>query len=374
MSIYAFPLAFSIVNGLIFTGLFWLRSFRDERQSDFLMGCTLLAACVYILDYTLGYMGIHVMYEAFQFFPFDVGLLIGPLLYFYLKSQLNINFSFSRKEIKHFVPYAIYFSFHLLVFLTGKAGVQRFLETIHWPLHIGDVEMVLDLASNVFYLYLSLKLIQEYQRWLPTQYADIETISFNWYRIFLLVFAFSIAVNWVYVLIGMAGVSLDFSDIWWGKFVVAITIYFTCLRGYMQVQPKNLSFVQESIESSIENSIETTSEVPIPDLELWKKKVLNTMEAEKRFLEPEISLADLANQLKTNTSFLSAVINKGFSKNFNDFVNEFRVQEFQKQIKLPENQNITLLGVAFDCGFNSKTTFNRVIKKQTGKAPKEFLK
>jgi AraC-like DNA-binding protein len=82
----------------------------------------------------------------------------------------------------------------------------------------------------------------------------------------------------------------------------------------------------------------------------------------------------LAQKLKTNTSVLSATINSNFGKNFNDFVNEYRVKEFKKQIKLPQNQNYTLLAVAFDCGFNSKATFNRAFKKFTGQSPSRFEK
>ena len=70
---------------------------------------------------------------------------------------------------------------------------------------------------------------------------------------------------------------------------------------------------------------------------------------------------------------LSAVINSGFSKNFNDFVNEFRVNVFKEKIKDPKLQHLTLLAIAFDCGFNSKATFNRSFKKATGLSPKEWL-
>ncbi len=91
------------------------------------------------------------------------------------------------------------------------------------------------------------------------------------------------------------------------------------------------------------------------------------------YLEPELSLSDVATKLKTNTSILSAAINQNFNKNFNDFVNEYRVEEFKRLIILPESKNLTLLAVAYDSGFNSKTTFNRAFKKFTGLSPKEYL-
>ena len=97
------------------------------------------------------------------------------------------------------------------------------------------------------------------------------------------------------------------------------------------------------------------------------------MQEEKLYLQPELNLSDIVNRLKTNISILSGVVNSAFGKNFNDFVNEYRVNEFKERIYLPENKNITLLGIAFDCGFNSKATFNRAFKKFTGKSPKDFL-
>jgi AraC-like DNA-binding protein len=80
---------------------------------------------------------------------------------------------------------------------------------------------------------------------------------------------------------------------------------------------------------------------------------------------------DLSKQLGVNSSVLSFAINNGFGKNFNDFVNEFRITEVKEKLKTADDA--TLLEIAFDCGFNSKATFNRAFKKFTGVSPKEFV-
>jgi AraC-like DNA-binding protein len=109
------------------------------------------------------------------------------------------------------------------------------------------------------------------------------------------------------------------------------------------------------------------------DLAHWKRKVLTYFEKEKAYLNPELTLSELASKLDTNTSVLSAVINTGFGKNFNDFVNEYRVEEFKRKAAAPDSKHLTLLAIAFDCGFNSKATFNRAFKKVTDVSPKAFL-
>ena len=108
-------------------------------------------------------------------------------------------------------------------------------------------------------------------------------------------------------------------------------------------------------------------------IEQWKQKIISVMEEEKLYEDAELTLTELAKKLSTNSSVLSRVINRGFQLNFNDFVNSYRIQAVTQMLKAGEQKNQTLLGIAFDCGFNSKATFNRAFKKQTGFNPKEWM-
>jgi AraC-like DNA-binding protein len=77
--------------------------------------------------------------------------------------------------------------------------------------------------------------------------------------------------------------------------------------------------------------------------------------------------------LKTNASVLSKMINQGFNLNFNDFINYYRIEAVKEKIKNGEQKTQTLLGIAYDCGFNSKATFNRAFKKATNQSPKDWI-
>jgi AraC-like DNA-binding protein len=106
----------------------------------------------------------------------------------------------------------------------------------------------------------------------------------------------------------------------------------------------------------------------------YKKQLLALCHSEKPFLNPQVSLADLANKLSISSKHLSQVINQSFNKSFFDFINAFRVQEAQSILKASKDDKLTVLEVMYEVGFNSKSSFNTAFKKETGQTPTEFRK
>ena len=112
----------------------------------------------------------------------------------------------------------------------------------------------------------------------------------------------------------------------------------------------------------------------LPELAPWRDKLLALMADGQPWLEPELTLAELAHRLRTHPALLSKVINAGCGQNFNDFVNTYRVAEARRKLADPRFGHYSLLGVALESGFNSKSTFNRVFKKLLGRAPSEVTR
>ena len=110
------------------------------------------------------------------------------------------------------------------------------------------------------------------------------------------------------------------------------------------------------------------------EIKIWKEKILQLIQEEKIYKNPKLTLFDVAKLLNTNTKTVSNSINSGFEMNFNDFINKYRIEAVKEKLKNGEHQKSTLLGIAFDCGFNSKATFNRAFKKNTSLSPKDYLK
>ncbi len=102
--------------------------------------------------------------------------------------------------------------------------------------------------------------------------------------------------------------------------------------------------------------------------------ILKHLDDFKPYLDASLSLRSLADQISIHPNQLSWLINVSFNKNFNEFINHYRVETFKEKVKNPGNAHISLIGLAYDSGFNSKTVFNTTFKKMTGVTPREFVK
>ena len=106
----------------------------------------------------------------------------------------------------------------------------------------------------------------------------------------------------------------------------------------------------------------------------FANKVVDFTQTEKPYLNPSVSLRDLANQVEIHPNQLSWLLNEYVGKKFNEFINYYRLEHFKELAKNPENAHISIIGLAYESGFNSKTVFNTFFKKELGITPIEYLK
>ncbi len=394
LSIFAIVLLFAFLQGIFYIVLFIKRGIEDDRQSDFWMAALIAALCISNLPSMLGFMGIYILGQKMWFFPQDVGLVVGPIIYYYLRTQINTNFRFTRTDFKHFLPFIVYFVYHFGIYMMGQDMVSWWAKTVHHPFFIGDITRYIEIISLVAYMALAVNLYRKYLRWLPIERSDTEGVRFAWYQHFLWAIAIGILMALVFFILGL-WIELSYWQDWIFRAIVATIVYYISFAAYIQAQPRHIVFdetqvsltaympIMEAldktetithIEEKTAEAVKLEQKISSEDLEKWRLKIETIMIQEKLYLNPELTLSDLSDKLGTHNSLISNVINTAFQKNFNDFVNAFRVTVFKEKIKDPKLQHLTLLAIAFDCGFNSKSTFNRAVKKVTGQMPSEFLK
>lgn len=348
MSIYQTPLQFGYFFGLLFSCLIFYRGFRKENQSDLLLALILFCITMEIQDYTFGFSGINILWENFNGFPRDFHLLLGPTVYLYVRSRTPL-MPLTKKEFFHYLPYMIYFFFHLCIFIGGPACVLEYQRSDLYFL-VSNIERFLVMVSYLLYFGLSYGLISRYESIIENQYSNTAKHSLLWLKHLLILI---VSGEILRILFKIADVAYDLSfyqDWWWHLWTVAIIIFLS-LRAYKQ----------NAVEVPLIKFPTTpTAAFPMKHLE---KQLLEAFEKDKIFLDAELNLSQLARLLHSNTSAVSSCINSTFKMNFNDFVNSYRVQEFHKKRDDEAFKNLTQWAVAQDCGFNSKSTFLRSVKK-----------
>jgi AraC-like DNA-binding protein len=364
----------TLLQSAVFITLLLIRGKREERKADYWLAAVLFLLGMSGVPYMLGWLGINVLWEDYPFLPWDCwDYAIMPCCYMFLKSVLNENWRFERRDFWYFLLFVVFIIYHTAVGGQGKEFGAWWWKSIDEKYYIFHIFNVADLLLQVYLFWKMLQLYQSYRAWALTYYSDNEQISFKWFRNFLIIYIINFVLKIAMSLLILA-IGYNYEAMWWGYLATTCLTYYLSIFGYAQ-RVRSIRFdKEENTETPSSQKREEQQQILKEiDIDVWKTKILNTFERDKPFLNPELKLSDLASALSTNINILSAVINTAFAKNFNDFVNDYRIEEFKNQIQLADNQHLTMLAVAFDCGFNSKTTFNRAFKKTTGKSPKEWL-
>jgi AraC-like DNA-binding protein len=284
--------------------------------------------------------------------------------------------------------------------LPGHFGTKGQLATALETSVLEDVPLYLGYLSAAAYAFVTLRHYRAYRRYLNDNFSDTEQLRFAWLRPVLLAIPLGLGVAVLFELTNDTVRPLSYYQAWYDYFFTGLLIYYLSIAGLLAGQrlPAALHFQPEPAEAEPEaaapsataasaaapSAAEPVAPEPVaapappaeaaaadPELQRWTGKLRAHMAAARPYLAPELTLGELAAQLHTNTSLLSRVINTGCGQNFNDFVNEYRVQAAEQQLRDPKFRHYTLLAVALESGFNSKSTFNRVFRKLRGQTPSE---
>jgi len=306
-----------------------------------------------------------------------IPLLFGPLIYLYTVSLIDKQ-KWDKKHYLHFIPYLINIIILTPFFMKSSEEKIAILDYFTASISRGTdlyffYSFILRLAISVvsfFYAFESIKILRSYRSRLLNEYSSTEKIKLDWLRTLLYSFMLVSIVFTVASLITKGDRYPQFDYNIYYFFSIFILIYFMSYKALSQ--PKLIHLNNSDYEFEVTHKLKTpgTQDNLSEDVIKLKQYMLK----EKSFLNGELTASELANDLKISRHQLSRLLNEKLGKNFYDFINEHRADEFKRRLKLPENDQLTLLGIAFDSGFNSKTTFNTIIKRTTGLTPSQYKK
>lgn len=373
---YSSILLIFFVHGLVYGILFLQRSVHRESNSDKWLGIFLLLCSLYVTPWTVGFAGWynHQPYRDILFYvPFQHLFLMGPVVYLYVKSLLNPTFKFENKHYIHFIPALLYLLFCGVVASTDLLVLKRyyFLENQSDP-DFDSWYQILGFVSMLAYFILALRHYNTYRKLVVQIVSYADKMMFRWVQRFLIAFVIMLCFRLGFYVFQLF-VPFSYLYDWYYFTIFAVIMYYIAVAGYANTTESKMKVENEVFNEPFLEKKENDKSLSEEVLSEWKSKLLTELVENQRFEDPELSLSELAQNLTVTPVFLSKIINEGFRQNFNDFINLYRVEAVKKKILAGEAEKITLLGLAYDCGFNSKATFNRAFKKATNLSPKEFM-
>lgn len=377
-NIYSTPLLVLVLQGLIFAFLLLKRYKTQSLISDLLIAVILLVIAFHRTTYTIGFMG---WYDTFtdtkiNYFLLNFSIAMGPLIYLYVRSVVEPPFAWHKKDWLHFIPLGIYVLYKVVLYLhdVGQPGFESGYEgdwkqNFDTP-YFNPLYAWLNFSAQLVYLAFTFQLFYTYRKKIQEYFSNTYKVELNWLAHFLYIYAFLFIYATVYNWIDTIVVELSYKQWWWVSFISAIAVVYLGIRAYFT----DIKKLQE-----LTFDIDKTASIPsyqlgkkTHDYEVQKEKISRFITEEKAHLNPNLTLKDLAKGTGMSLHDVSEVINSGIGISFKDYINALRVEEVKQMLQNTQYDHLSLMGIAYDCGFNSKATFNRVFKAKTGKTPSEF--
>jgi AraC-like DNA-binding protein len=373
-------------HGLVFAVLLFIKGIQTSNKPALWLSAFTLLCVLYISPFMLGYAGWYSQqpYRNILFYtPLQQLLVLPPLLYFYCRSLFDRSFVFTRKQLLHFLPAALYLLYSCVVVVTDQLVLgeyyfyadERDKDFSFWYQAAGFVSLLV-------YLLLSLRSYHTYKQITYNTVSYADSLTFAWAQRFLLAFLLLLILRALFFFINPEWD--EFGRKFWYYLSFSILFYYISISGYVNTV-RSVTFFNEpgaSLAEKAAEHVDTVEDEPqqdmaakkeLPDSDYWKSKIEQLVLDEKLYENPELSVADIAQPLGIAPKKVSQIINQGFAVNFNDYINQHRVKAVIAKLQEGEHSIQTLLAIAYDCGFNSKSTFNRAFKRHTGLSPNAYI-
>jgi AraC-like DNA-binding protein len=357
---------------------------KNKATGDYVLGSWMIFMGLHLLNTYFHHTGLAWKYPQLLnigiFFP----ILEGPFMFVYVLVLINKTNRFKPVYWLHGLPFLL-ITIYLLFDFYFLPIPEKFGYIPEVPTQLSII-LKIAFSLNVFlgpiYVVWSLIKLKTHTKNITEQFSYTEKINLTWLKYVIAGMGFV----WITVLLGVTlsyfypVISMGLSD-FFIFLAVTIAIFFLGFFGFKQ-QTIYMNVPDMILHNKYnEKQVEKESKERYKKSGLSEKKakeylvqLLQYMKEEKPYLNSKLSLNEVASRLKISINHLSQVVNGHLGISFFDFVNKYRVDEMKSKLSDPENKQFTLIAIAYDCGFNSKSSFNKIFKKNTGLTPSEFIK
>jgi len=405
LNIISTVLLLGAVQGLFLASLLFNK--QGNRTADRILASLMIFYSAFITGSAFSGMELYSNFPHLLDVFIAIPFLLGPLHYLYAKFLSTPNLKFTKQQWLHFIPFLIYRVYVIPYHFQTAEYKLDFMQNMALngkPLMLNIFTWAVDL-QGITYMVLTLLLLKQYSTKIKDNYLSIDQINLNWLRNITIMSACVWVVVVVFHFLRRIGYEpFQHVDI----HISEATIILIYAMGYLglrqpgifsrvsitatstgQLHTSQLSGLEKNIfpqlikkpgtgefsgehEELISNRKYQKSGLSSEKAKEYLQNLLDIMNDEKPFTNSNLNLHDLSEKLSISSHNLSEVINTRLKKSFFDFVNQYRIEEVKMKMADPKTQHYTVLSIALDAGFNSKSSFNTIFKKQTNMTPSQY--
>lgn len=347
-----------------------------------LLALLLLLYAIVLIRLLLWDLGYFTVVPHLLILPISISFLMGPVHYLYCKYLIDPQTEYKKKDYLHFIPFLIYQIVLLKeLFKSDKELINSLVDISAES--ISGVFLAFNWIITIhvlFYVTITLLRIQKYSSSIKQVFSSIEKLKLNWLWYITLFIGLGMVVFLIENTFLLGGYIIsdqfELSNIIFSVYVVAI--------GYLGMLKSDI-FLSKEFSDNVNELENVDNIISKESTEKYRRSGLTEeranaiikslsvlMQNEMPYMDSTLTLNKLAEKLSVSPHNLSEVINTKLNQNFFDYVNSYRIDKVKKDLADSGKQNITLLAIAIDAGFNSKSSFNSTFKKFTGMTPTEY--
>ncbi|SMC84187.1 helix-turn-helix domain-containing protein [Moheibacter sediminis] len=382
---------FVLIAGMSLLGLFVVFLIKSKINFSQKLLIIFFANAFFFLLYYYAFLHkISFLAGVAILFGHGMGFLLGPVLYYQLKSLVLPKSQIVKPLLLSLIPFfllKLFISFPLSI-----AVAWNTFETFHN--YYVEADIYINQTENLYfiiYLVMSLNFLKKFNKLFEESYSTIGQNNLNWYKYLIYGFIFIIIIDvlctvyelfypmipWnigtlvAFGLIGMF-VYLGYKGMFQSK--ILMPEFLLEKLSDSSVSPHSSEIVEQQIDSSDFKSNKPTDSFSPEEVDELKMKLKELLEDQKLYRDESLNLTELADKMGISNKRLSELLNQYLNISFYNLINDYRIEEVKERIKSEEAEKYTLLSIAFDSGFQSKASFNRIFKQKTGFSPSEYRK
>lgn len=363
----------AVFNAFFFTLLLFQK--KSRKTHDNILIVWLIYLGLFIGSYSLYSHELFTQFNILSANLISLFLLQGIFLYLYVSRLVSKRYRFNKKLLLHLLPFAVFNLYLVGASFFPEVAHEIRIENVHTNINhplLFQLFLIITLLSGPFYFLLTLKLFKKHDINVFNNFSSTESINLEWLH--KLVIIFGIIWTVLIIITVIHHVFNLFSMVFCTDSLFLALSVFVILIGYFGLK-QQIIFENELEHSPVfeEEKIKYSgSTLKEDEAAVYAKQLIKYMQLEKPYLNPELTLTQLASEIDISAHHLSQIINEQFKLKFFEYINQFRVEEVKSRINNPKFENYSFLGIALDSGFNSKSSFNRIFKKLTNQTPSQF--